>query len=130
VNSWQYSFNAAGVVQPLIWKGAFFGQLGYEKHWNRTIVALIYMATPAQIQVLWDIDIYDDSGSQNQQAAITVNPSDFDANGIARIRIQPKNQQALGTSPGLQCSSKITIIDVYSDWEDDAPGIVKQTLSV
>lgn len=127
-SSWQYSYNPIGTVEPLLFQSAFLGQGGFEKHRLFEFEALLYSAAPVQTSVSWNVEYYDDTQSYSYTNIVTINPSDFDSNGIARIRTQPEFR-GLGTSVGIQCDSKITIVDIYCVWDDDGEGKVRQQLS-
>jgi len=128
--SFQYTFNNAGVVVPLTWQSAYYGQTGMQKHQLSKIWMILYDSSKAQKTITISVYTYNETGAQTQSKQLVISPNKWDSNGIARVRIQPQNQKALGTSVGLSTSDKITILDVFYDWSDDAPAVIDPDLSV
>ena len=115
---------------PLAWQSAYYGRTEMEKHTDLKFWFMLYDPTKSQQTITLTISWYNESTAGSQTATLTVLPVDWDVNGFARVRIQPKEQKALGTSIGFACATKITIIDCFANWEDDAEGIIPQHLSV
>ncbi len=131
VSSWQYGFNPVGAIQPLDWQSAYFGQLGFEQHVLGRFNFILYNAAKTSTTVSLTVYSYDQGGSlTSSQKTVTIPAGKWDANGVARVRIQPQNERALGTSVSLSCQSKITLLDVAVSWDDDAPGEVEAALSM
>ncbi len=124
VSSWQYSFNALGAVQPLTWQSAYFGQQGFEKSVGLKFNLTLFDPTKSAQTVTLTSYSYDESGSSSQSSAITINPSDWFANGLRTVRIQPSDQRSLGVSVGLSCASKITLLAASAVFDDDSEGEV------
>lgn len=129
-NRYKYNYNAVGTVQPLAYRSAFFGLDATKQAYLSQGIFTIYSPTKAALVLKLVAEAFDMDGYYYQDEEITVNPGDYSASGYYRARIQPGQMRGLGCAVGLECSSKIVLLDVAVEINETMPGTVAAKGSV
>ncbi len=127
---YKYNYNPVGTVQPLAWRSAFYGLDATKQAYLSQAVFTVYSPTKAALVLKLVAEAFDMDGYYYQDEEITVNPGDYSSSGYFRARIQPGAMRGLGCAVGLECSSKIVLLDVAVDIIEAQPGTVAAKGSV
>jgi hypothetical protein len=127
---YKYNYNAVGTVQPLAYRSAFFGLDATKQAYLSQAVFTIYSPTRAQVVLKLIAEAFDMDDYFYQDEEITVYPGDYSAAGYFRARSQPGQMRGLGAAIGIECASKIVVLDAAVEVNETAPGTVAAKGSV
>jgi hypothetical protein len=127
---YKYNYNAVGTVQPLAYRSAFFGLDATKQAYLSQAVFTVYSPTRAQVVLKLIAEAFDIDEYESKSYEITVHPGDYSASGYYRARIQPHKMRGLGAAIGIECASKIVVLDAAVEVNETAPGTVAAKGSV
>jgi hypothetical protein len=93
-------------------------------------VFTVYSPTRAQVVLKLIAEAFDMDDYFYQDEEITVYPGDYSAAGYFRARSQPGQMRGLGAAIGIECASKIVVLDAAVEVNETAPGTVAAKGSV
>jgi hypothetical protein len=131
VKNWQYSFfNQTGAtVVPLTWQSAYFGRTVNQKSILSEVVYTIYDRTKSRHAITGYVYTRDPDTSTVQRVDWDVLPNMYTDNGYVTLRLKPETPKSLGTSFGLECDDKITVLDAVMLFTNDVNAVVDQKRS-
>jgi hypothetical protein len=134
--SWAYSFvikgtttttggTAVSSVVPLTWQSAYHSLKGNELSVAMAWIITVYSPEgPITMPYTLRCHAFDQDKYTLQRADNVIRPSDWDALGFARMRIQPQNEKALASSIQFDTTKHIVITDVTVLYGDEAQGVI------
>ena len=120
VQSWQYTYYAqpGSKPAPLSVQTAYFGgtanQKSILKHW----VVTLYNPARGAVAIGYTAKCKDQDRQYETTGKIALTANDWDNQGYAFVRVQPKNQRALGSSLQIDIEESVAILDVSMIYED------------
>jgi hypothetical protein len=129
-NRYKFNYNAVGTVQPLAYRSAFFGLDATKQAYLSQAVFTVYSPARAQVVLKLIAEAFDMDDYFYQDEEITVYPGNYSAAGYFRARSQPGQMRGLGAAIGIECASKIVVLDAAVEVNETAPGTVAAKGSV
>lgn len=128
---WRYTYAqlSGSTVVPLTIKTAFYGLGTDQGSILKSVVVTLYSATKSKLTGLYQIDTYDQDEAYTELGVVSVQPSDYNSQGFARFRVNPKYPRSLGASYQITINEKILVDNIVPLFGPTVGAVVKKGMT-
>jgi hypothetical protein len=129
---WQYTYAAldgTSTVVPLVYQTSYYGVSDTKRSIIRSMVLAIHSVVKEPLMIEWTHDSFDQDQEYTQTEFQQVNADDYNENGYARVRFQPKYQRGLANAISISCQNKVLLLSLTILFDEETEAVIRKGMS-